>query len=92
MAKATTAVIRPATNSGTPNSRCRAIAAPTNSARSVAMAISSACTQRPQETGRGMCSRHSSGRFLPVAMPTFADRFWISIPIRFASRITHRRT
>ena len=53
------------------------------------MAISSACTQRPSDTGRGRCSRHSSGRFLPVAMPIFADRFWISIAIRFAATITH---
>ena len=79
----------PAANSGTPNSRFSAMAAPTNSARSVAMAISSAWTQRPQVTGRGKCSRHSSGRLRPVAMPTFADRFWISIAIRLAARITH---
>lgn len=36
MGKATTAVMSPAVNSGTPKSRLRAIAAPTNSARSVA--------------------------------------------------------
>ena len=48
---ATTAVIRPAANSGTPKSRFSAIAAPTNSARSVDMAISSACTQSPTLTG-----------------------------------------
>ena len=53
------------------------------------MAISSAWTHRPTVTGRGKCSRHSSGRFLPVAMPIFADRFWISIAMRFAARITH---
>jgi hypothetical protein len=44
------------------------------------MAISSAWTQSPKLTRRGKCSRHSSGRFLPVAMPIFAERFWISIP------------
>ncbi len=65
------------------------MAAPTNSARSVAIAISSACTQRPIETGRGKCSRQSSARFLPVTMPTLADRYWISIAIRLAARITH---
>ena len=89
IAKATTLVISPAANSGTPNRRLSAIAAPTNSARSVAIAISSAWTHRPQVTGRGKCSRHSSGRLRPVAMPTLADRYWMSIAIRFAARITH---
>ena len=46
----TTAVIRPAANSGMPKSRLSAIAAPTNSARSVAIATISACTQRPRVT------------------------------------------
>ena len=67
----------PPTNGGTPNSRLSAIAAPTNSARSVAMAIASACTHRPKVTGRGKCSRHSSGRLRPVAMPVLADRYCI---------------
>ena len=62
---ATTAVIRPAVNGGTPNRRLSAIAAPTNSARSVAMAMISACTHRPQVTGRGSAARHSSGRLRP---------------------------
>ena len=53
MANATTAVISPAASSGTPNSRFRPIAAPTNSARSVAMAISSACTHSSRATVRG---------------------------------------
>ena len=79
----------PAANSGTPKSRLRAIAAPTNSARSVAMAISSAWIHNPSDARRGKCSRQSSGRFLPVAMPTFAERFWISIAIRLAATSTH---
>ena len=54
--KATTAVMTPLANSGTPNSRFRAIAAPMNSARSVAIAITSACTHRPALTPRG-CSK-----------------------------------
>jgi hypothetical protein len=82
-------VIRPETNSGTPNSRLSAIAAPMNSARSVAIAISSAWIQRPNEAFLGSRSRHSSGRFLPVARPSFADSVWISMPIRLAARITH---
>ena len=40
-------------NGGTPKSRLSAIAAPTNSARSVAMAMISAWIHRPQVTGRG---------------------------------------
>ena len=73
---------------GTPNSRLSAIAAPTNSARSVAIAMISACTHRPQVTGRGNASRHSSGRLRPVATPTLADRYCTSIAIRFAAMIT----
>ena len=65
------------------------MAAPTNSARSVAMAMSSAWIHSPQATGRGKCSRHSSARLRPVAMPIFADRFWISIAIRLALSRTH---
>ena len=61
-----------------------------NSARSVAMAISSACTQSPNVTGRENCERHTSGRFMPVAMPSFALMVWISMAIRFEARITHR--
>ena len=89
MAKATTAVISPAANGGTPKSRLSAIAAPTNSARSVAIAIASACSQSPNVTGLEKCSRHSSGRFLPVAMPVLADRYCTSIAIRLAATITH---
>jgi len=89
MAKETTAVIRPAGNSGTPNSRLSAIAAPTNSARSVAMAMTSAWTHSAVDVARGKRSRHSSGRFLPVAIPSLADRYWISMAIRLAISTTH---
>ena len=82
-------MIRPATNGGTPKSRLSAIAAPTNSARSVAIAIASACSHSPNVTGFLKCSRHSSGRLRPVAMPVLADRYWTSIAIRFAATITH---
>jgi hypothetical protein len=67
------------------------MAAPTNSARSVAIAISSAWIQSPMAAGRGNCSRHSSARLRPVATPTLADRYWISIAIRLAATITHSR-
>ena len=88
MAKAITAVMSPAWNSGTPNSRFSAIAAPTNSARSVAIAMSSAWTQSPKLVRRPKCSRQSSGRLRPVAMPIFAERFWISIAMRLAASRT----
>ena len=80
----------PASNSGTPNSRFSAIAAPTNSARSVAMATSSAWTHSPQVTWRGKWMRHSSGRLCPVAMPIFPERFWMSMASRFAATMTQR--
>ena len=86
--KETTAVIRAAGNSGMPNRRFSARAAPTNSATSVAIATSSACTQRPRLTGRGNCSRQSWGRLRPVTIPVLADRYWISIAIRFAEMRT----
>ena len=65
------------------------MAAPTNSARSVATAMASAWTQSPKVTGFDMVSRHSSGRFRSEAMPIFADRYCTSMAIRFAATITH---
>jgi hypothetical protein len=49
--KATISVIIPAGSMGMPNTRFRASAAPTNSARSVAIATDSACNlERPAHT------------------------------------------
>ena len=90
MPKAATPVIRAAVNSGMPKRRYRPSAAPTNSARSVAIAISSAWTQRKKTTGRGNRSRQTSGRFRPVAMPSLALIDWMSMAIRFADSTTHR--
>ncbi len=53
------------------------------------MAMSSAWIQRKIVTGRGKRSRHTSGRFRPVAMPSLALIDWMSIAIRFAERTTH---
>ena len=36
----------------------------------------------PHTTGRGNCSRQTSARFRPVAMPSLAESDWISIAIR----------
>jgi hypothetical protein len=61
-----------------------------NSARSVAMAMSLACNQRKRVRGLEKRSRQTSGRFLPVAIPSFADIDWMSMAIRFEQRITHK--
>jgi hypothetical protein len=65
------------------------MAPPMISARSVAIATSSACTHRPRVTGRGKCSRHSSGRLRPVARPILPDSDWMSIAMTLAATITH---
>ncbi len=74
--------------SATPSRRWKPIAAPRNSARSVAIAIASAWIQSPNETRLEKRSRQTSGRLRPVAMPSFADSIWISIAIRFETTIT----
>ena len=48
----------------------------------------SACTQSARDTGRGYRARQTSGRFMPVAIPSLADIVWISIAIRFETRTT----
>ena len=55
------------------------------------MATTSIRTHMPQTIGRGKCSRQSSARLCPVAMPSFADRLCTSIAIRLLTRITHMR-
>ncbi len=65
-------------------------AAPMNSARSVAMAMSSACNQSKRVRGLGRRSRQTSGRFLPVAIPSLADIDWMSMAIRLEQRIIHK--
>jgi hypothetical protein len=89
--KAPTAVSRPAGKSGIPKSRLRARAAPINSARSVAIAMISACTHSKNVTGLGKRARQTSGKFLPVAIPNFADIDWMSMAIKLETRITHKR-
>ena len=55
----------------------------------MAMLIQSLSAKVGTATGRGKCSRQSSGRFWSVAMPTLADRYWISIAFRFAAKTAH---
>ena len=65
------------------------MAAPRNSARSVAIAATSLTIQSAQTTGFGKCSRHNSARLRPVTMPSLADSAWNSIAVRLASSTTH---
>ena len=54
------------------------------------MATSSACTQkslRPQV--EPMRSPRSSGRLLPVTMPSLAERYWMSHAITLPSTTIH---
>ena len=60
-----------------PKTRCSPSAAPTNSARSVAIAIASACSHSSTTTRNGSRSRQTSGRLRPVAMPSLALSDWI---------------
>ena len=71
-----------------PISRLKPIAAPRNSARSVAIAIASAWSQSRTDVRREKWSRQTSGRFRPVAIPSFADSVWITIAIRFEATTT----
>ncbi len=91
MPKAMNPVITPATTSGTWNSRFSPSAAPRNSAMSVDIEMTSACTHIPQDSQRGKWSRKLSGRLRSVAMPSLAERYWISIAIKFAASTTQSR-
>ena len=87
--KAAALVIRADGNSGMPKRMFSPIAAPMNSAMSVAIAMISAWIHSSTVAARGKRSRHTSGRFMPVAIPSFALIDWITIPIRLAMRMTH---
>jgi hypothetical protein len=73
-------VISAAPNSGTPKRMLRPIAAPMSSATSVAIAMISAWTQIRTLALRERRSRQTSGRFMPVATPSFALIDWITPP------------
>ena len=89
MVNAATAVSPAEAHIDSPKTRCSPRAAPTNSARSVAIAIASACSHSSATTRNGSLSRQISGRLRPVAMPSFALSDWISMAIRFAASTTH---
>ena len=85
-----TPVITPPVRRGRPKSRLSATAPPMISARSVAIATSSACSQYSR-LASGRCRRapRSSGRLVPVTMPSLAERYWISQAITLPARTTH---
>ena len=56
---------------------------------SVDIAMISACTHIPQENARGQRARIVSDRFWSVTIPSLADKYWISIAVRFAASTTH---
>ena len=60
----------------------------TNSARSVAIAIASACSHSSTTRRNESRSRQTSGRLRPVAMPSLALSVWTSMAIRFAASTT----
>lgn len=72
-----------------PVSNAMPTAAPTNSARSVAMAASSLMSHIARAAGAGKCARHSCARFCPVTMPSRADSAWNSIATTLAATTTH---
>ncbi len=85
----TAPMTQPPTNSGRPNSSFSAIAPPITSARSVAMAITSACMKNMYRPASPKRSPRISGRLRPVTMPSLADWYWMSTLMQFASTSTH---
>ena len=61
-----------------------------NSARSVAIAMTSAWIHSPTTAGNGNFNLQTSARLSPVAMPSFALIDWTSIAMRLAARTTQR--
>src|SRR6202012_4480240 len=64
-------------------------AAPRNSARSVAIAETSAATHKNNVIGREKCFLQFCGSVSPVTTPILAERYWISIAIAFDHSKTH---
>jgi len=82
-------VITPHSHSDSPKTRFMPSAAPTNSARSVAIATASACSHSSTTTRGVNRSRHTSGRLRPVAMPSLALMAWTTMAVRLAASTTH---
>ena len=88
MMNAATPVSSAETHMDSPKTMCRPRAAPTNSARSVAIATASACSHSSTTPRNGSRSRQTSGRLRPVAMPSLALSDWMSMAIRLAASTT----
>ena len=82
-------IMQPPTNNGRPNSSFSAIAPPITSARSVAMAITSACMKNMNRLASPRRSPRISGRLRPVTMPSLADWYWMSTLMQLARTSTH---
>ena len=65
------------------------MAPPTTSARSVAAATTSACTQKARRQNGLSRSPRISGRLLPVTIPSLADWYWTSTAMTLAATRTH---
>jgi len=85
----TTPTMQPPASSGRPKSRWRAIAPPITSARSVAMATSSAWRKKAILLAGLIRGRRAWGRERPVTMPSLALWYWMSTAMALARTSTH---
>ena len=81
-------VITPPVSSGRSNSRYNAMAPPITSARSVAIATNSACSQYVNRFGRRILAPTASGSDIPLTKPSFADRYCTRQAIALATTMT----
>ena len=85
----TAPMTRPPRNIGRPKSRFSAMAPPITSAKSVAMAMTSACMKNMNRPASLIRSPSNSGRDLLVTIPSLADWYWMSTLMALASTSTH---
>ena len=88
---ATTAVTTPAGRRATPKTRLRPMAAPVNSATSVADATTSACNHRSTFHRAGKHSRARAGRLRCVPSPSLEVAYWTRMAMALAATTTHTR-
>ena len=86
---ATMAVMIAPSTSGRSKSRLRAMAPPTTSARSVAIAMASACSQYAMRGVVGNRWPMCPERDRPVTMPSLAERYCTSTAMTLAMTTTH---
>ena len=83
-------VMMTAQSSGIWNSKLRATALPSTSAKSQAPMATSLISQLGQRVQRGYQSRQHCARSLPVATPRRAEMTCMKMAIRLASPTTHK--